>query len=225
MIVIVFKGGKKGETPRFAKFNFLGIQKDFVVASDDNDNIYSFPLTFKFFIIKTLTDNLQIVVPVTPVKEECCICYENNVSPNKKLKCDHAICQNCTSNLEKLECPYCRQKIKIDEGYMTKQINDEIKNKILKEKQITELVDKLVSVHINNFQESKYIARDYAYAFRSILDESSVIDDTVGGTGEQHIIKGYLYFVNKCLFNGENDRPENYITKFSAEILQLIYNH
>src|SRR5437016_10103543 len=39
---------------------------------------------------------------------ECCICQEPNVEPNRLTACKHAICMDCTSMLEKQECPQCK---------------------------------------------------------------------------------------------------------------------
>jgi hypothetical protein len=38
--------------------------------------------------------------------KECCVCLENTTT---KLKCDHYICYECKSQLQKNKCPMCRK--------------------------------------------------------------------------------------------------------------------
>lgn len=45
---------------------------------------------------------------------ECCICYNKNGIYN--TYCNHNICLNCLTKLQKPECPYCRQKLNLPEN-------------------------------------------------------------------------------------------------------------
>jgi len=40
---------------------------------------------------------------------DCCICYEENNSFKIKTNCKHDICMSCILNMNKTECPMCRE--------------------------------------------------------------------------------------------------------------------
>jgi hypothetical protein len=40
--------------------------------------------------------------------KECCVCYSNTI---RKTLCNHILCKKCYQEIQKKECPYCRQKI------------------------------------------------------------------------------------------------------------------
>jgi glutaredoxin len=62
---------------------------------------------------------------------ECVICYEGT---NNKTECNHVICKICMDMLEKQNCPYCRQDIKLWKEvrlpfyYFVRLFNDHYKN-------------------------------------------------------------------------------------------------
>jgi len=52
--------------------------------------------------------------------EDCCICLEEGiVAPGKLTECKHAICQQCTQQLIRPECPLCR--VPLRGGYLTEE--------------------------------------------------------------------------------------------------------
>lgn len=150
--------------------------------------------------------------------EECCICFEENVSPSKTTKCKHNICQSCTNQLEKLECPYCRTPL-VTGGYITDSVTMKINAKMKNDKIVTELVNYLMAQHISHFNERnmKYDARDYAYAFRYILDQNPDLT-------EREALAGYLFFVRESIFFQEEYRPEDFIIRVAPKVFANIYN-
>lgn len=72
-------------------------------------------------ISKTLFPNVDTIISdyafyrtnKTKYKEsakmiECCVCYENT---RRVTLCGHALCESCVTQLQKQDCPCCRQNI------------------------------------------------------------------------------------------------------------------
>ena len=47
-------------------------------------------------------------------ENECCVCNEETIT---KTKCNHGICQQCYSSLDKKICPMCRKNLTTDDDY------------------------------------------------------------------------------------------------------------
>ena len=45
-------------------------------------------------------------------KEDCCVCFENNVEKDEVLECKHSVCKGCVKQLRDPRCPMCRSDIK-----------------------------------------------------------------------------------------------------------------
>ena len=45
-------------------------------------------------------------------KEDCCVCFENNVEKDEMLECKHSVCKGCVKQLRDPRCPMCRSDIK-----------------------------------------------------------------------------------------------------------------
>ena len=57
-------------------------------------------------------NNLPIVVThnVEPIQTEtCCICYDEEIPTHNLLTCKHPVCGECVKELNKPECPMCKQ--------------------------------------------------------------------------------------------------------------------
>lgn len=43
--------------------------------------------------------------------EECCVCYDHNITSDQLLPCGHPLCNKCKSQLTRPTCPLCREPI------------------------------------------------------------------------------------------------------------------
>jgi len=216
-VIITTATGNKG------LFKFIGFQENFIIVTK-NENLYYLPKDEFFPTMKFLSDNSSIQ---TEKKSECCICYEENVSPNKQTKCGHNMCQSCTNQLEKLECAYCKAQLSINSGYITKELKSKIDERIMRNKKISDIINELMVYHITYIPERtlKYNHEDYAYAFKYILEDSNIVNEV----NYSAILEGYKKFIT-IMYNLEQnsshneERPEDVIIKQAADILNIIYN-
>ncbi len=118
------------------------------------------------------------------IKEECCVCYDKAVSPNRLTTCRHAICKDCTYQLRKKECPTCR--VELSGGYYGEQVDDTIKQFAALDKRIEELTDKTFRHYIQLYEtrinpDSLITdAHEYSQAFATfVYDHPDIRDDQI----------------------------------------------
>ncbi len=51
----------------------------------------------------------KVVPKVLEKTETCCICYDEEIPTSNLLTCKHPICGECTGQLQKAECPFCKK--------------------------------------------------------------------------------------------------------------------
>lgn len=49
-------------------------------------------------------------INITP-PETCCICYDEEIPSTDLLNCKHPVCGECIGQLQKAECPFCREAL------------------------------------------------------------------------------------------------------------------
>lgn len=232
-----------------AVFHVIEIQENFIIATSllSIDDVYHLPLTGPavprlYFlrsdhvpgraggargaegVVENTASHTASPKP-SPKALECCICYEENVSPKKITKCGHNMCQSCTNQLEKLECAYCKQKLSVGTGYVTSPLKKHIDQRIAKDKKITDTINSIIAFHYGNLSHIslKYEPRDYAYAFRFILEDSDIID-TIPINKILHGYGRFLMLIYPQENTREEKRPEDAIIQFAPEVLEKIYS-
>lgn len=58
---------------------------------------------YKYLFSKTTNKDIKYLY------DECCVCYEHCIT--KIYKCNHSLCVQCYSQLNKKECPICKEPI------------------------------------------------------------------------------------------------------------------
>lgn len=52
---------------------------------------------------------------------ECCVCYNNDASNKKKIRCKHPICKRCYNLIPDKKCPLCREKMIVLNKYVIRR--------------------------------------------------------------------------------------------------------
>uniref|UniRef100_A0A6C0AEE7 RING-type domain-containing protein n=1 Tax=viral metagenome TaxID=1070528 RepID=A0A6C0AEE7_9ZZZZ len=115
--------------------------------------------------------NFPEIIKKKKIKNEiiCNICNSNKIKANIILKCcKNLICNNCLKNLRNLNCPFCKNIIKITD----KKILNEIINNEKIDKEEKNLIDNII-LHISsldlNFKINDFYGKDINF-YRNLLE-------------------------------------------------------
>lgn len=128
-------------------------------------------------------------------------------------QCGHAICENCTQKLNKVECPLCRAPLA--GGYLSSETQELIKQR----EQINNNISKLktlanvyyVATHTNLSRKERYDnAKSYSDAYELFIIENPSMDFNTSN----FIFSEFINFVESEQTKDPTKTPYNLINDF-----------